>query len=32
LKQAGQQFGIDAASVQEGKAAVVPFDPKAKAS
>ena len=32
LKQVSQQFGIDAAPIQQGQAGVVPFDPKAKAS
>jgi pimeloyl-ACP methyl ester carboxylesterase len=32
MKQVGQQFGVNAASIQEGQAGVVPFDPKAKAS
>jgi hypothetical protein len=32
LKQVGQLFGGDMSSVPEGRAGIVPFDPKAKAS
>jgi pimeloyl-ACP methyl ester carboxylesterase len=32
MKQVGEQFGVDAGSIQEGQAGIVPFDSKAKAS
>jgi pimeloyl-ACP methyl ester carboxylesterase len=32
MKQVGQKFGVDTASIQEGQAGVVPFDSKARAS